>query len=144
MCDHIRKKTLKKWGPILSCLGRLKKTLEVDDVDSDENDDDVNEGFNDNECIVSESGICEGVIEDMLMALDKDNIYHTHLRYMQDVETREDYDQFGFEYNEWSVVEDDADSENDGVEEVTFSFHNETHFEDIDEHTKSQMYHKSV
>ncbi len=71
LCGHIRKKTSRKWGPILTCLRRLKKSLKREDGDDDDDDDDGDNDVSVDGEYAMDSPDYEDVTPGMLRALEK-------------------------------------------------------------------------
>jgi hypothetical protein len=67
---HIREKTMKKWGKILSALGDLKDRLDPKKESSDKDNDTDN----------MDSSDFEETSEQMTKALTKENVYHRFIR----------------------------------------------------------------
>ncbi len=142
LCGHIRSKTLRKWGPILTCLRGLKKSLKPDDDNNDVNEDDDDDDIIDHYEHAMESFAYEDVTPEKLKALDKENVYYTYAKHLQGVENCDDYNDLSIDYNEWTSSDCDDSSGCESDEEVTFTLQNENSFEGIDEYTKNRMCHK--
>ncbi len=149
LCVHIRIKTLRKWGPILTCLRGLKKSFKPDDDnndvdkdDDDDNDDDDEDDVIDDGEYAMDSSAYEDVKPEMLKALDKENVYYTYAKHLQGVENCDDYNDLSIDYNERASTDCDDSSGCESDEEVTFTLQNENSFKGIDEYTKNRMYHK--
>ena len=126
IAKHIREKTMKKWGNILSSLNDLREELnpEKDSLNQD-NDQDMLDIDN------MESSDFEEPSEQMCKALKKENVYQ---RFMQKLKQ----DKWSVEYNDWSSEEEEE--EEDKVEEVQFNIINETHFKNIDRGSQLKMF----
>ena len=126
--EHIRTKTMKKWGGILSSLKELKDRLKPESninnkEGSDEDDDDS---------LNMESNDHEEVTRKMTKALDKGNVYQHFVKNLCN-------DKWKVQYNDWSS-EDSDDDDDDDDDEVKYELLNEMFFKNMDYNTQYKMY----
>jgi hypothetical protein len=131
---HIREKLKKKWGGILIQLDKLKELLQK--MEKKGNDSEIVYDLSDDTDNM-ESDSYEEVSDRMNKALQKENVYHTFMKKMENINNYESYKDLTVEYNEWSSDNDDNIS--DSETEPTYDILNETHLENIDDHTRKQM-----
>jgi hypothetical protein len=138
--EHIREKLEKKWGGILTQIEKLKELLtSVNDCERKD------EMCNDTEGVESDS--YEEVSEQMNKALQKENVYHTFMEKIQNVNNYKSYKELTINYNEWTSDEED-DSNNDieddntSESEIKYDIINERHLENIDDQTRKRMYYQ--